>query len=238
MATHLDLEEQEQLATLKAFWARYGNLITWLLILAFGSIAAFNGWNWWQREQAAKAAALYDQLDAAAQAGDAGKAARVFTDLKERYPGTTFAEQGGLLAAKTQFDKGDSAGAQATLAWVADNAQQVEYRTIARLRLAGVLADAKKYDEALQQLEGATAPSFQALVSDRRGDILLAQGKRDEAKAAYRKAWDAMGADISYRQLIEAKLTALGAAPTPLPAASASAPATSGSAAVSGGASK
>ena len=222
MATHLDLEEQEQLDSLKAFWAQYGNLITWLLIIGFGAIAAFNGWNWWQREQAAKAAALYDQLHAAAQAGDATKAARVFADLKDRYGRTAFAQQAGLLAAKTQFDKGDSAGAQATLAWVAENASEDEYRTIARLRLAGVLADAKKYDEALKQLDGATAPSFQALVADRRGDVLLAQGKRDEAKAAYRKAWDAMADDANYRNLIEAKLTSLGAAPT-APAAAASA---------------
>ena len=233
MATHLDLEEQEQLDTLKAFWAQYGNLITWLLILGFGALAAWNGWNWWQREQSVKAAALYDQLDAAAQAGDAARVARVFADLKERFPRTAFAEQGGLLAAKVQSDKGDAAGAQASLAWVADNAIEDEYRTIARLRLAGVLADAKKFDEALKQLDGAaTAKAFDALVADRRGDILLAQGKREEAKAAFRKAWDTMGSDINYRNLIEAKLTVLGAAPATAAAASAPAvaPAASGAA--------
>ena len=52
-----------------------------------------------------------------------------------------------------------------------------------------------------------------ALVADRRGDILLAQGKPDDAKAAYTKAWQAMDAKLDYRRLVEAKLTALGAAP-------------------------
>lgn len=222
MATHLDLEEQEKLDALKAFWRQYGNLILWLLIIGFGSFAAWNGWNWWQREQAAKAAALYDQLDAAAEAGDAARAARVFADLRERYPRTAFAEQGGLLAAKVQAEKSDAAGAQASLAWVADNAVEDEYRTIARLRLAGVLADAKQYDEALKRLDGVAAPSkaFEALLADRRGDILLATGKPDEARAAFRRAWDAMAGDVNYRNIIEAKLTALGAAPTPSPAAS------------------
>lgn len=213
MATHLDLEEQEQVDRLKAFWVQYGNLISTLLILVFGAIAAWNGWQWWQREQAAKAGAIYDEVDRAAVAGDAEKAARAFADLKERYPRTAFAQQGGLLAAKVQVDKGQADAAAATLAWVADNAVEDEYKTVARLRLSGILADAKKYDEALKQLDAADAKAFEALVADRRGDILLAQGKRDEAIAAYRKAWDVMGKDVDYRRLLDAKLTALGAAP-------------------------
>ena len=213
MATHLDLQEQEQLDQIKHFWNQYGNLITWTLIAVLGSFAAWNGWNWWQREQAVKAGAMFDELDKAAQAGDAERAARVFADLKDRYPRTAYAQQGGLLAAKVQFEKGQLDGAGAALTWVGDNAVETEYRTLARLRLAGVLLDQKKYDEALKQLDGATAKEFEALVADRRGDVLLVQGKKDEAKAAYLKAWQAMDPKIDYRRLIDAKLTSLGAAP-------------------------
>lgn len=220
MATPLDFQEQEQLDNLKAFWARYGNLITLVLVLAFGALAAWNGWNWWQREQAVKAAALYDQLDAAATAGDTARATRVFDDLKDRFAGTVLTAQGGLLAAKLQYDKGDMAAAESTLGWLAEHAADDAYRTLARLRLAGVRADAKRHDDALKALDGADAPAFAGLVADRRGDILLAQGKRDEARDAYRKAWDALAGDAAYRGVVEAKLTALGAAPTPSPAAS------------------
>ena len=213
MATHLDLEEQEQLDQLKAFWKQYGNLITWTLTLVLAGFAAWNGWNWWQREQAVKAAAMFDELQRAADAGDAAKTAGIFNDLKERFGGTAFAQQGGLMTAKVQAQKGQADAAAATLGWVADKASEGEYQTVARLRLAGLLADQKKYDEALKQLDGATAKEFEALVADRRGDILLAQGKTDEAKAAFRKAWDTMDAGIQYRRLIDAKLTALGAAP-------------------------
>jgi predicted negative regulator of RcsB-dependent stress response len=213
MATHLDLEEQEQLDQLRVFWKRYGNALTWLLVAVLGAYAAWNGWNWWQRNQAAQASAMFDQLDAAAQAGDADQAARVFADMKDRYPGTAFTEQGGLLAAKVQLAKGQADAAVATLAWVAANATEVEYRTIARLRAAGVLLDQKKYPQALAQLDAASAPDFAALVDDRRGDILLAEGKKDDAKAAYLRAWQAMPRTTDYRRLIEAKLTALGAAP-------------------------
>jgi predicted negative regulator of RcsB-dependent stress response len=214
MATHLDLEEQEQLAQLKHFWAQYGNLITWVLIIALGGFAAFNGWNWWQREQAVKAGAMFDELDRAAEAGDADKAGRVFGDLKERFARTVFAQQGGLLAAKVQFGKGQLDQARASLTWVAENAAEDEYKTVARLRLAGLLIEQKQYDEALKQLDAATAKGFEALVDDRRGDVLLAQDKKNEAKAVYLKAWQAMDPKVEYRQVIEAKLTALGAAPS------------------------
>jgi len=84
---------------------------------------------------------------------------------------------------------------------------------MARLRLAAVLLEQKKPDDALKQLDAATAPEFEALVADRRGDILLVQEKKDDAKAAYQRAYKAMDPKIEYRRLIEAKLIALGVAP-------------------------
>ncbi|MBS0446389.1 MAG: tetratricopeptide repeat protein [Proteobacteria bacterium] len=218
MATHLDLQEQEQLDELKNFWKQYGNLITWVLVLVLGGFAAWNGWNLWQRNQSVKASAMYDELDRAAQAGSAEQAGRVFADLKDRYPRTTYAEQGGLLAAKTQYDKGQADAALGTLAWVAGNAADAEYQAIARLRAAGILLDQKKYDDALKQLDGVTSKDFEALAADRRGDVLMAQGKKDDAKAAYQKAWAGMDPAVGYRHLVEAKLTALGAPPAAEPA--------------------
>ena len=213
MAQPLDLQEQEQLDELKAFWKTYGNLITWALVAALAVFAGLNGWKWWQREQATKAAAIYDELDRAAQAGDAQRAGQIFADLKERYPRTVYAEQGGLLAASVQFGAGQTDAAKASLEWVADKATEAEYQTVARLRLAAVLLQTKDFDAALKQLDAARSPSFAALVADRRGDVLLAQGKAADARSAYETAWKAMDPKVEYRRLIEAKLTALGAAP-------------------------
>jgi len=156
---------------------------------------------------------MFEELDKSALAADADKVGRVFNDMKERYPRTALAQQAGLIAARVQYDKGQPDAAQASLIWVADHAVEDEYRTIARLRLAGVLLDGKRYDEALKALDNATSKEFVALVADRRGDVLLAQGKADEAKAAYQAAWKAMSEKVDYRRLIEAKLTALAAPP-------------------------
>jgi predicted negative regulator of RcsB-dependent stress response len=220
MATHLDLEEQEQLDAIKHFWKRYGNLITWALIVVLGAYAAHTGYQWWQRDQATKAGALFDELERALQANDLERTVNVFGTLKERYPGTAHTEQAGLLAAKLQFDKGKPDDARTTLTWVADNAKEVEYRTMARLRLAALLLEQKKYDDALRQLDGASAPEFAGLVADRRGDVLLAQGKKDDAKAAYLRAQVALEEQANYRRLVDAKLAALGVA-APASAASA-----------------
>ena len=228
MATHLDLQEQEQVDQLKAFWQQYGNLITWTLTLALAGFAAWNGWNWWQREQSAKASAMFDELDRVAAAADAERTGRVFADLKERFPRTVYAEQGALLAAKVQAEKGQADAALASLAWASENAAEDEIRIVARLRAAGLLIDKKQYDAALAQLDaaaqGKNAKEFEGLVADRRGDVLMAQGKQADARKAFEAAYKAMDEKLEYRRLVDAKLTAMGAAP----AAAASAVAASG----------
>jgi len=223
MATQLDLQEQEQLDALKGFWKRYGNPLTWLLILGLGAFAAWNGWQYWQRDQGVKASAMFDELDRAVQAGDADKVGRIFGDLKERFPRSAFAEQGALAAAKVQFDIGQVDAAKASLAWAAEKAGQDEVRSIARLRLAALQMASKQYDEALKTLDAATAKGFEPLVADRRGDVLLAQGKPDAARAAYQLAWAGFDAKVDYRRIVDAKLTALGASPEVAAAAAAAA---------------
>ncbi len=212
MASHLDLEEQEQLDQLKAFWKQWGNLITWLITAALLVFAGWQGWNYYQRQEAAKAAAMYDVLDQAVQAADADKAGAVFGDIKDKYPRTTYAAQAALQSAKVQQDKGQADKAMASLNWAADNAADDNYRDIARLRLAGLQLNAKQYDAAAKTLDAIKSAEFAALVADRRGDMQLLQNKPDLARAEFEKALAAMDKTLDYRKLIEAKLATLGVA--------------------------
>lgn len=209
MARHLDLEEQEQLEDLKHFWKQYGNLITWFLIAVLGSYAAFNGWQLWQRRQAVEASGMYDELERAAAGGDVARVEQAFKDIQDKYGRTTYAQQGGLLAARVFADKGKPDAAKAALAWVADGAADESYKALAKLRLAGLLVEAKAYDDAMKQLSGLPE-RFEPLAADRRGDIHNLQGRKDQAKAEYTKAWQGLAADAEYRNLVEVKLTALG----------------------------
>ena len=225
MASHLDLEEQEQLDQLKAFWAQYGNLITWLLIAVFGTVAAWNGWQYWQRSQADKAAIMYDEVERAAQAGDMAKLERSAADMKERFGSTAFAAQSASLAAKGFYDAGKPDLAKKELTWVSENASDPGFKATAKLRLAGLLMDTKAFDEALQVLGGEFPAEYAGLVADRRGDVYLAQGKRDQAKTEFEKAYKALDERVDYRRLIEVKLNSLGADPSPPLAAFPEAPA-------------
>ncbi len=238
MASPLDLQEQEQLDELKAFWRQYGNLVTWTLALALAVIAGFNGWNLWQRKQAEGAAVLFDQMQKAAQSKDAGRATTVFSDIKDRYGRTVYATHAGLVAAKVQAAAGQTDEALKSLAWIVDSSGDAEIKTMSRLHAAGLLMDKKLYDDALKQLDalGPVEGTFAALAADRRGDVLAAQGKADEARKAYETAMKGLDDKLDYRQLIDAKLAALGAAaPTVSSSAPAAAvPATAAAASASG----
>lgn len=212
MATQLDLQEQEQLDALKAFWKQYGNLITWVLTLALGALAAWNGWQWYQRDQGLKAAALFDAVERSASANEVDRIGSRFADLRDKFGGTVQAAQAALLTARVQAEGGQADAARATLAWAAGNAGDEALRALAGLRLAGLLLDAKKYDEALTQLAAIQAPGFAALVADRRGDVLAAQGKTAEAVTAWQQAWRELPDRQEYKRLVDAKLTAAGAA--------------------------
>ena len=212
MASHLDLEEQEQLEALKAFWKQWGNLISWGLTAVLLAFASWQGWNWWQRDQGAKASALYEQLSNQVEAGDVDKANAAFAVLKERFPSTVATAQGALLQARLQHDKQNDDGARATLAWASQNAGDALYQDLARLRLAALQIDAKQLDEAGKTLDAVKSADFAALVADRRGDLAVLQSKPEVAKAEYLKAYQGMDKGLDYRRLVEAKLASLGAA--------------------------
>jgi len=215
MAKQLDLEEQEQLDQIKHFWKQYGNPITWVLIAILGAFAAWNGYQYWQRNQAVQASALYDELERLAAQGDPAKVQRAFTDMKDKFGRTTFAMQGGLLNARLQQEAGKTEDAKTALTWVADKASDPAYKAIARLRLAALLAQAKDYPAAMARLDGDFPAEFKPLVADRKGDLLMLQEKPAEARVQYQQAWAGLDVRSDYRQLVEIKLTALGADPRP-----------------------
>lgn len=207
-----DLEEQEQLASIKAWWSRYGNLLTWALITALAAYMAWGGWNVYLNKQAQQASQLYDEQQRAVEAKDEAKVLRAATDMQARFSGTAYAQMSALVAAKAAFEAGDMDAAGKQLRWVVDHARDTEYRAIASIRLAGLLLDAGTYDDALKLLAADFPVQFAGAVADRKGDILTAQGKRDEARAAYRLALEKTDPHSPGYQLIQLKLDAIGGA--------------------------
>ena len=213
MSKHLDLEEQEQLDQLKHFWNKYGNVITWLLIVVMGSYAGWNGYQYWQKQQSTKAAALFDEVERAASSGDTSKLERSWDDMRDRFPGTTYAAQSALLAGRTfqQAEKTDDA--LSALKWASENASDGASVQLARLRLANLQIQQKAFDEATKTLAKPFTPAFSGLALDIQGDILMAQNKPLDAVKAYTDAWSKLEVNNEYRRLVLAKLNALGADP-------------------------
>ncbi len=205
-----DHEEQEQLATLKAWWNNYGNLVTWLVTAVLVAFAAWSGWKYYQRDQTSKGAMLYEEIVKAAEAKDQTKLARAAHDIKEKFGSTPYAQMGLLTAAKVAFDANDVKSAKDHLQWIVDHGRTDEFKAIARIRLAGLLLDEKAYDEGLKLLSGEFPEQFAALVADRRGDLLFAQNKLDEARKAFKTALEKTEIKNPARQLIQLKLDALG----------------------------
>jgi predicted negative regulator of RcsB-dependent stress response len=204
-------DEQESLESVKAWWAKWGNTTTWVVLVALVIGAGYNGWNFWQRRQAAEASVLYDHLQQAVNGNDQALVTRVATDMEDKFGGTGYAQMTALAAAKSLYMAGNAAGAKAQLQWAIDHAKDDEYKQIAKLRLALVLLDEKNYDAGLKLLSEQPLEAFKGVIADRRGDLLAAQGKRDDARAAYKVALETLPEnDTSARQLVQFKLDALG----------------------------
>jgi len=206
-----DLEEQEQLAALKAWWKENGGKVAGAATLVLAAIAAWNAWTWHQRSQAAQAAVLYDTLQKAARGNDVKAARDAAGAILENFPRTAYAPLAALVAAKVQFQAGDRKTARAQLEWVVDHAGSDEVQAIARLRLSSVMLDEGDADAALKVLLQKPKPGFEALYASQRGDILVAQKKSGEARAEYRIALDkAEPGNSALREALRLKLDALG----------------------------
>jgi predicted negative regulator of RcsB-dependent stress response len=207
----LDLEEQEQVAELHAWWRQHGTLIVAAIAAAAVALAGWQGWRWYQASQAANAGALYDTLSRAAQAGDAKALRNSSGALIESYPRTLYASMGALTAARFYFDHGDLKSAKLQLEWAVAHSPSEDFRDLARLRLAAVLLEEKAYDEALRQLGEKHAAAYDAQYAALRGDALVAKNDAAQARAAYRLALEkADSGNAAFRESVRMRLEALG----------------------------
>lgn len=208
----LDLEEQEQLDALKQFWKQYGTLIITLAFLALAGFAGVKGWNYYQRGQSEQASARFGKLEEAVRKNDVAQIGSLGAEITDKYGSTAYGPMAALLLARRNYDSGDATEAATRLQWVIDKARDDETVALARLRLAGIRLDEKKYDEALALLDAKHAPAFAPLYADLRGDVLAAQGKAAEARAAYKLALEKIPPNSNYRSVVQIKLDALGPA--------------------------
>jgi predicted negative regulator of RcsB-dependent stress response len=209
MATY-DLDEQEKIDALKAWWKQHGNSVILAVSVFAATLVGVQGWRQYQASQAVKASMAYDALQNLAKGDDVKKVRDTAGQIIDQYSGTAYAPRAALIAAKANHEAGDMQSARAQLQWASEHAEEDAVRDTARLRLAGVLLDEKNYGEALKQVELTPSPAFAALFADMKGDILVAQGKPAEARSAYKTALETIGDKSLYRQVIKIKMESVG----------------------------
>ncbi len=211
MTGSYDFEEQERIAELKAWWEDNRWYVIGAVVAAIVAFGGYRLWSWWSVRQAEDAAAMYGPVAEALKGGDAKKVEALAQALIDKHPGSFQASEAALVVAKQAFDAGNLDEARKRLEWVMDHGSEL-HRGVARMRLASVLLEQKKYDEALKTLEANKDDAFLPLAADLRGDIMLAQGRLDEARSAYKLAVEKSGPRNPVRGIAETKLNALGGA--------------------------
>ncbi|MCK9200595.1 MAG: tetratricopeptide repeat protein [Gallionella sp.] len=208
----LDLQEQEQIEGIKAWWKDNGNFVLGALLVVVVAMGGWRGWQYYQNKQSAEAATLYAEFTRQLQSNDAKRVNDAAAAVMEKFSGTAYASRAALMAAQVNEFGKDVARAKTQLQWVIDHAGEAMLKDVARLRLAAILMDEKAYDGAMKLLNAAHPDSFNGLYADLKGDVLSAQGKTDEARTAYKLAYEKTDEKSMYRNLIQMKMDALGAA--------------------------
>jgi predicted negative regulator of RcsB-dependent stress response len=207
-----DLEEQEKLSALQAWWEANGKYVTGIVTVLCVTIIAVQGWRWYSRSQSEKAAVLYNAISQASATNVLDKARDAGVQLLDKYPGSAYASRGALVLAKMAVDANDNGLAKTHLQWVIDHASEDALKQIARLRLAYVLLDEKAYDDALRILDAKHDEQLDGLYADAKGDILAAAAKPAEARPAYQAALLKLDPKGAYRSFVQLKLDSLGEA--------------------------
>ena len=205
-----DLEEQEKVDEIKAWWKQHGNSVMMAVTVFVVVLAGIQGWRYYQNSQTQQAAVLYDILQNAVQAGETPKIRDAAGQIIDKFPRTPYAARSALISARANYESGDAKSAKAQLQWVIDHASENAQQDVARLRLAGILLDEKNMVEALKLLDAKHGEDYDGLYADLKGDVLAAQGNVVEARKAYSMALEKTDVKSPFRKYIQIKQDSLG----------------------------
>jgi predicted negative regulator of RcsB-dependent stress response len=190
------LSEKEQWEQALA-WLREN--LPWMLAgVALAALIIF-GWRWNQTRldhQRLAAGARYELLLDAFSKNQMATAVTIADQLRHDYPKLGYSDQADLIVARLQVENNDEQAALDRLQKLMGSTQDPEVALLARLRVARLLLDKGKPDEALSTLKVEQTGAFALAYAETRGDALLAKGDKDGALKAYREAQAGKGAGV------------------------------------------
>jgi predicted negative regulator of RcsB-dependent stress response len=206
-------DAHEQGEVVKKWLRENGSAIVMGLVIAFGGLFGYKQWQNWQDNTRQRASSEYEVLDQLLTEGQLDAAMANFQSLQDDYPDSPYTSMAALKMARARVETDQPDLAIGLLEFVMNNGHPQALAVVARERLARVLLDQGRGDEALQTLAGAQVISgFEARYAETRGDILHSLGRNDEAAVAWLEALAALEAGIGDRDLLVMKLQSIGAA--------------------------
>jgi len=218
--------EQEQWERVKR-WLRENGL--WLLAGVLIGVLGLAGWRWWEQrieQQALEASSKYSQVLDAFGRSDRTRAFTLIDELRKDHASSPYADQAGLLAARSLVETNELQKAAERLTGVMNSSRDDELKLVARLRLARVQLAQGNPDMAIGTLDGVPAGAFAARFDDVRGDALYAKGDKPGALRVWRKAASTDTEGAVDRNSLELKIADLVGDGVAEPASAAAAPAT------------
>lgn len=214
------LTEEEQLEALKRWWKDNGKSTVTAVVLA---VVGYFGFEFWQDQVRAGEEAASNKYQSLLESvvvapgtnlSDTARttAASLAAELKQDSSNGFYGQSAALFMAKLAIEANQLDKAEAELQWVLDQNPEQALALVSRLRLARVQAAASKFDTALATLTAVDAGSFIGEYAEVRGDILLAQGNVDEARAAYQLAVQSQTIDMPKNENLQIKLDDLAPA--------------------------
>ncbi|MDA8362732.1 MAG: tetratricopeptide repeat protein [Gammaproteobacteria bacterium] len=203
-------DSDQQLEWLKTWWNKYGNAL--IAGVALG-ILVIAGTNYWLRHRAFSADAassLYDVMLGELSQKNVSAAQADGQLLIRHYGSTPYAGDAALVLARLSMDAGNAKAARGHLRWAMDHGTGAGVRVVARLRLARLLMQDGRLDAALKLADSRDRDGFASDYDELRGDILVAQGKRNQARQAYSAALTELDPNAPYARVLQMKLDDLG----------------------------
>jgi predicted negative regulator of RcsB-dependent stress response len=181
--------EEQQLEAIKDWWKQNANMI--IGGVAIG-ISAIFGWQYYQDQtivSQGNASIIYQQvMNNSQNTASLNEQQTRVNQLQADYANTPYASLAALLLAKQHMAAGEFVQAQQQLEWVVSNAKQEEIHYLAQIRLAKLFFTLQQPDKALDVLNNDFPSSFQPMVFELKGDVLLTQGNKPAAQQAYQQA--------------------------------------------------
>jgi predicted negative regulator of RcsB-dependent stress response len=205
-------DAHEQGEVVKKWLRENGSAIVMGLVIAFGGLFGFKQWQGWQENTRQRAATEYQVLDQLLSQGQLDAAMSNFQSLRDDYPDSPYTSMAALKMARARIEVNQPELAVGLYQFVVENGYPRALTVIARERLARVLLDQGRPEDALQTLDGTgEIAGFEARYAEVRGDILHALGRNDEAAAAWQEALTALEAGVGDRAMLVLKLQSVGA---------------------------